>query len=76
HAFAEEVRSTVTSIDLSLSQLRLSWLRNPDQFRAIVNELNTHLQGHLLVNMIVTDDKGIAVFSSVGDVSRRIDLSD
>ncbi len=76
HAFAEEVRSTVTSIDLSLSQLRLSWLRNPDQFRAIVNELNTHLQGHLLVNMIVTDARGIAVFSSVGDVSRRIDLSD
>lgn len=76
HAFAEEVRSTVTSIDLSLSQLRLSWLRNPDQFRAIVNELNSHLQGHLLVNMIVTDARGIAVFSSVGDVSRPIDLSD
>ena len=76
HAFAEEVRSTVTSIDLSLSQLRLSWLRNPDQFRAIVTELNTHLQGHLLVNMIVTDARGIAVFSSVGDVSRPIDLSD
>ncbi|XYJ11309.1 diguanylate cyclase domain-containing protein [Telluria sp. B2] len=76
HAFAEEVRSTVTSIDLSLSQLRLSWLRNPDQFRAIVAELNTHLQGHLLVNMIVTDARGIAVFSSVGDVSHPIDLGD
>lgn len=76
HAFAEEVRSTVTSIDLSLSQLRLSWLRNPDQFRAIVTELNTHLQGHLLVNVIVTDARGVAVFASVGDVSRRVDLSD
>ena len=76
HAFAEEVRSTVTTIDLSLSQLRLSWLRNPDQFRAIVAELNSHLQGHLLVNMIVTDARGIAVFSGVGDVSRPIDLSD
>ena len=76
HAFAEEVRSTVTSIDLSLSQLRLSWLRNPDQFRAIVTELNTHLQGHLLVNVIVTDARGVAVFASVGDVSRHVDLSD
>ena len=28
HAFAEEVRSSIVTIDLSLSQLRLSWLRN------------------------------------------------
>ena len=76
HAFAEEVRSTVTSIDLSLSQLRLSWLRNPAQFGAIVAELNTHLQGQLLVNVIVTDARGMAVFSSAGKLTTPVDLSD
>ena len=76
HAFAEEVRSTITSIDLSLSQLRLSWLRNPAQFGAIVAELNTHLQGQLLVNVIVTDARGRAVFSSAGKLSGPVDLGD
>ena len=76
HAFAEEVRSTVTSIDLSLSQLRLSWLRNPSQFGAIVAELNTHLQGQMLVNVIVTDERGRAVFSSAGKLAGPVDLSD
>ena len=76
HAFAEEVRSTVTSIDLSLSQLRLSWLRNPAQFGAIVAELNTHLQGQLLVNVVVTDARGMAVFSSAGKLTAPVDLSD
>ena len=76
HAFAEEVRSTVTSIDLSLSQLRLSWLRNPAQFGAIVAELNTHLQGQLLVNVVVTDARGMAVFSSAGKLTTPVDLSD
>lgn len=76
HAFAEEVRSTVTSIDLSLSQLRLSWLRNPAQFGAIMAELNTHLQGQLLVNVVVTDARGMAVFSSAGKLSGPVDLSD
>jgi len=76
HAFAEEVRSTVTSIDLSLSQLRLSWLRNPAQFDAIVAELNTHLQGQLLVNVVVTDTRGIVVYSSLGKLDKPVDLGD
>jgi len=76
HAFAEEVRSTVTTIDLSLSQLRLSWLRNPSQFGAIVAELNTHLQGQLLVNVLVTDARGIVVYSNLGKLDKPVDLSD
>lgn len=76
HAFAEEVRSTVTSIDLSLSQLRLSWLRNPAEFGAIVAEMNTHLQGQLLVNVVVTDERGMAVFASAGKLAGPVDLSD
>ena len=58
HAFAEEVRSSIVTIDLSLSQLRLGWLRNPAQFGAVVAELNTHLQGHLQITLVVTDPQG------------------
>ena len=38
--------------------LRLGWLRNPAQFGAVVAELNTHLQGHLHIMLIVTDPQG------------------
>jgi diguanylate cyclase (GGDEF)-like protein len=76
HAFAEEVRTSIVTIDLSLSQLRLSWLRNPGQFGAIVSELNSHLQGRLHLNIAVTDAQGHLVFSSIDGVPEGIDLSE
>ncbi|KQQ87746.1 diguanylate cyclase domain-containing protein [Massilia sp. Leaf139] len=76
HAFAEEVQSSIVTIDLSLSQLRLSWLRNPEHFGDIVTELNTHLQGRLRINVVVTDVEGRLVFSSIPGAPRHLDLSD
>jgi diguanylate cyclase (GGDEF)-like protein len=76
HAFAEEVRSSIVTIDLSLSQLRLSWLRNPGQFGAIVDELNSHLQGRLHLNVVVTDAAGRLVYSSIKGVPAHVDLSE
>lgn len=76
HAFAEEVRSSIVTIDLSLSQLRLSWLRNPEQFDAIVTELNTHLQGQLLINLIVTDPQGQVLYASLPNVLEQVNLGD
>ena len=76
HAFAEEVRSSIVTIDLSLSQLRLSWLRNPGQLDAIVTELNSHLQGRLLVDVAITDAQGPLVFSSIPGAPPGLDLSD
>jgi diguanylate cyclase (GGDEF)-like protein len=76
HAFSEEVRSSIITIDLSLSQLRLSWMRNPGQFGAIVGELNSHLQGRLHLNVVVTDAEGHLVFSSIDGVPAGIDLSE
>jgi diguanylate cyclase (GGDEF)-like protein len=76
HAFSEEVRSSIVTIDLSLSQLRLSWLRNPGQFGAIVSELNTHLQGHLQVNVLVTDAEGRLLYTSLPNVPLQINLAD
>jgi diguanylate cyclase (GGDEF)-like protein len=76
HAFAEEVRSSVVTIDLSLSQLRLSWLRNPDHFDAIVTELNSHLHGQMHINFIVTDPQGEMLYSNVPGAPKQINFGD
>ncbi|MDB5746168.1 MAG: sensor diguanylate cyclase, partial [Massilia sp.] len=76
HAFAEEIRSSMVTIDLSLSQLRLSWLRSPAEFGSIVSELNGHLHGKLQMNVLVVDTRGGLVFSSIPGVPKGVDLSD
>jgi diguanylate cyclase (GGDEF)-like protein len=76
HAFSEEVRSSIVTIDLSLSQLRLSWLRNPEKFDAIVTELNTHLQGQLRIVLVVTDPQGQVRHWNVPDAPEQLNLGD
>jgi diguanylate cyclase (GGDEF)-like protein len=76
HAFSEEVRSSIVTIDLSLSQLRLSWLRNPEKFDDIVTELNTHLQGQLRIVLVVTDPQGRVQYSNVPDAPEQLNLGD
>ncbi|MGX4643857.1 diguanylate cyclase domain-containing protein [Massilia sp. SYSU DXS3249] len=76
HAFAEEVRSSLVTIDLSLSQLRLGWLRSPGELAPIVSELNSHLHGKLQMNVVVTDTRGRIVFSSIPGIPQGFDLSD
>jgi diguanylate cyclase (GGDEF)-like protein len=76
HAFAEEIRSSMVTIDLSLSQLRLGWLRNPGQLQPIVAELNSHLHGKLQMNIVIADTRGQLVFSSIPGVAKHLDLND
>ncbi|MET0980683.1 MAG: cache domain-containing protein, partial [Telluria sp.] len=76
HAFAEEIRSSMVTIDLSLSQLRLSWLRNPGELGSIVTELNSHLHGKLQMNVVVVDTDGRLVFSSIPGVPTGLNLAD
>lgn len=76
HAFAEEVRSSIVTIDLSLSQLRLSWRRNPEHFGALVAELNNQLQGRLRITLIVTDPQGKVLFADAPDVPAQLNLGD
>jgi diguanylate cyclase (GGDEF)-like protein len=64
HAFSEEVRATVSTVDLSLIQLRSGWQRNRAEFPDIVGEVNQHLQGRVLLNITVTDARGILMYSS------------
>ena len=76
HAFAEEIRSSMVTIDLSLSQLRLGWLRSPGELGSIVSELNSHLHGKLQMHVVVADTDGRLVFSSIPGAPQGLDLSD
>lgn len=75
-AFAEEVHATVTTVDMSLLQLRAHWQReHRDEFPGIVDELNKELRGRVLLQVAVTDGRGILQFSSAGN-GIGVDLSD
>jgi diguanylate cyclase (GGDEF)-like protein len=76
HAFAEEIRSSMVTIDLSLSQLRLSWLRNPGELGPIVSELNSHLHGKLQMNLVVVDTQGRIVFTGIPGVPMGLYLGE
>jgi diguanylate cyclase (GGDEF)-like protein len=75
-AFAEEVNSAINIVDLSLIQLRANWMRNPAAFPAMVEELNRELHGKVIMQVTVTDRRGMAVFTSGETVGRAVDLSD
>jgi len=74
-AFSEEVKATISTIDLSLIQLRLDWRRNPADFEETVRELNHHLEDNALLQVAVVDTRGVVVFAS-GGLKRHVDLSD
>jgi diguanylate cyclase (GGDEF)-like protein len=75
-AFAEEVNSTITTIDMSLIQLRSHWRRNRSDFPAIVGELNHELHGKVILQVSVTDAKGWLRFSSMDTAAQSIYLGD
>lgn len=75
-AFSEEVHATVTTVDMSLLQLRAHWQReHRDDFPGIVDELNQELRGKVLMQVAVTDARGILQFSNAGNAA-GMDLSD
>ena len=75
-AFAEEVRSSIVTIDLSLSQLRLSWLRNPDKFDVIVGELDSHLRGRMPIYFVVADSSGRVLYANIPHAVKEVNLGD
>jgi diguanylate cyclase (GGDEF)-like protein/PAS domain S-box-containing protein len=74
-AFSEEINATVSTIDLSLLHLRSHWEPGGAGFGERVRRLNRELHGRVILQIAVTDTRGIVVFSSLGS-DRRADLSD
>jgi len=76
HAFAEEVNSSVNTIDLSLIGLRANWMQDRTTFRNIVHIVQHHLVGNLSFHVTIVDAHGKVAFSSVDPMAKPIDLSD
>jgi len=74
--YAQEVNSTIETIDLSLIGLRGNWLRNRQDFPEIVSNLENMLKDKLIFQIAVTDARGIMAFSSVDRAAGALDLSD
>jgi diguanylate cyclase (GGDEF)-like protein len=73
--FSQEVNATVNTIDLSLLLLRSHWKHQREEFAPMVERLNRELHGRVILNVAVTDTRGVLVFSNTG-TARAIDLGD
>lgn len=76
HAFAEEVHSSVSMIDLSLISLRTNWTQDRARFRHIVHVVQHHLENNIAFHVSIVDASGKVAFSSVDPLAKPIDLSD
>jgi diguanylate cyclase (GGDEF)-like protein len=73
--FTEEVRATVGIVDLSLLQLRSTWLRDRDSFAQTVGEHARHLRHRVPMLITVVDTAGRLVFTNAGPSHAGRDLS-
>lgn len=74
--FAEEVRSSVHAIDLTLVDLRERWQEEPQSFGARVRSRQAYLQKDVAFQIAIIDRAGKLVFSSVDGQIKPVDLSD
>lgn len=73
--FTEEVRATVGIVDLSLLQLRSTWLRDCDSFAQTVGEHARHLRHRVPMIVTVVDAAGRLVYTNAGPSHTGRDLS-
>lgn len=73
--FTEEVRATVGIVDLSLLQLRSTWLRDRDSFPQTVGEHARHLRHRVPMVVTVVDAAGKLVYTNAGPSHAGRDLS-
>jgi diguanylate cyclase (GGDEF)-like protein len=69
HAFSEEVNATISTVDLSLLHLRTHWHHNGPEFQAMIERVNSELHDRLLLQVAVTDARGVMVFSTAGQAN-------
>ncbi len=71
----EEVRATVGIVDLSLLQLRSTWLRDRDGFALTVGEHAHYLRNRVPMVITVVDAAGRLVYTNAGPSHAGRDLS-
>ncbi|NEX62571.1 sensor domain-containing diguanylate cyclase [Noviherbaspirillum galbum] len=75
-AFAQEVKATVSTIDLSLIGLRANWIRNRADFRTIVNRFTPMLKDNIIFQVTIVDADGNLVFTSTDPNPPPLNLRD
>lgn len=75
-AFAEEVKSSVNSIDLTLIDLRDRWQSGMPDFAETVRRRQAYLEQDVGFQVAIIDAKGKLVFSSTDPQAEKVDLSD
>ena len=76
HAFAEEVHSSINSIDLTLLDLREHWRGDRAEFMKLISWRQRYLENEVVFQVAVIDGKGMLVFSSIDSQVKPVDLSD
>lgn len=64
-AFAEEVKSSINSIDYTLVDLREEWQARPSEFAELVRRRQAFLERDVGFQVAILNEDGILVFSSV-----------
>jgi diguanylate cyclase (GGDEF)-like protein len=63
-AFAQEVKATVSTIDLSLIGLRANWMRNRSDFNEIVRRFTPMMKDNIIFQVSIVNSRGDLVFTS------------
>lgn len=74
--YAEEVTSSINTIDYVLLDLRDQWNNNPTEFAAKVQEREIRLDPSVAFNVGIINQRGTLIFSSYDWNIKPIDLSD
>jgi PAS domain S-box-containing protein len=75
-AFAGEVKSSVSAIDLTLIELREEWQSGYSDFAAAVRRRQSYLEQDIGFQVAIINAAGLLVFASTGTQPEAMDLSD
>ena len=75
-AFAEQARSSLRGIDLSLLTLREEWRSNPKQFNEAVARQQNYFIRELIFQVAVIDADGMLVYSNLSTQKTPVSLAD
>jgi PAS domain S-box-containing protein len=75
-AFAEEVKSSVSTVDIALIDLRDAWLTNQNNFAAAVQRRQAYFPKDVGFQVAIINANGVLTFSSTDPRSKPMDLSD
>ena len=75
-AFEENILGTIRHLDEFLVTLRRDYPQNQDQIAALITSYNRHSEKELIIQLSITDARGIMVYNTKGMPDKPLDLSD